>query len=288
MTSIHTPDKPLSELRNDRLAMLQDIAKELEGDVVFPVCFDATVQISTVMKSQTASLQRITHEVQKDPLITSKLLKLANSVTYNPSGQQIIDLGAAITRLGMEIARSTALACAMEQLVRSRELAAFETLAHDIWQHSLRTAMCARVIAMRLTRVNPELAMLAGLVHDLGAFFLLDRANRYPELHERPKTVEYLVAQWHESIGTILLDNLGLPEEVIEGVRENDQPRPTVENPRTLSDVIYVANLFAGGLEEIRHLDLPGQIEPVELTLPKYLDLKPEMDAACAEMMSLW
>lgn len=288
MSALNTPDKSISELHDQRLAMLQDIAKELEGDVIFPVCFDATIQISAVMKSSTASIQRVTHEIQKDPLITAKLLRLANSMAFNPSGVKVVDLASAVTRLGMENARSVALACAMEQLMRSRDMVAFEDISKAIWQHSLRTAMIARVIARQLTRVNPEIAMLAGLVHDLGAFYLLDRARHYPELVERPKTVAYLVAQWHESIGTILLDNLGLPEEIIEGVRENDQPRPTIENPRTLSDVIYVANLFAGGLEEIRLLDLPVEVEPAELTLPKYLALKDEMDAACADMLSIW
>ncbi|WP_157670460.1 HDOD domain-containing protein [Chitinibacter sp. GC72] len=288
MSILQYANKTPEQLHDERLSMLIDIAKELENEVIFPTCFDASVQISTVMKSKTASVQRIVHEIQKDPLITAKLLKLANSVVYNPMGNMVLDLGSALARLGMETARSTALACAMQQLVRSRELSAFDDTANWFWIHSLKTAMIARVIARRLTRVNPEIAMLAGLVHDLGAFFMLDRAGRYPELSERPKTVEYLVAQWHESVGTILLDSLGLPEEVVAAVNEIDQPRPFIDTPRNLSEVIYVANLFAGGFAEMQKLDLPDLHEPKELSHAKYTDLCSEMDEACQEMISMF
>lgn len=288
MSILQYAHKTPEQLHDERLSMLIDIAKELENEVVFPTCFDASVQISMVMKSKTASIQRIAFEIQKDPLITAKVLKLANSIVYNPSGKSVIDLGSALTRIGMETARSTALACAMQQLARSRELTAFDDAANWYWTHSLKTAMIARVIARRLTRVNPEVAMLAGLVHDLGAFFMFDRAGRYPELSERPKTVEFLVAQWHESVGNILLDSLGLPEEVVAAVNEIDPPRPFIDTPRNLGEVIYVANLFAGGFDEMQKLDLPDLQEPQELNHPKYTDLRSEMDEACQEMISIF
>ena len=64
-------------------------------------------------------------------------------------------------------------------------------------------------------RINPDQAFLAGLVHDLGAFYMLYRAAQYEELRMRPDTVKYLMLQWHEGIGVSLLNALGLPEEII-------------------------------------------------------------------------
>jgi HD-like signal output (HDOD) protein len=288
MPNLQFANKSTNQLHDERFAMLEDIAKELEYDVIFPICFDAAVQISCAMKSKTTSLQRIAHEIQKDPLITAKLLQLANSVVYNPTGTPVVDIGNALARLGMTTARAVALACAMLQLTRSRDLALFDDYSKQLWLHSLKTAMIARVIAKRLTRVNPDIAMLAGLVHDLGAFFLVNRASRYPELIERPTTVEFLIAQWHESVGTILLDSLDLPEEIIDAVKEIDFPRSFIEAPRTLSDVVYLANLFAGGFAEIQMLDIADLAEPKELSYAKYTDLSDEMDDACQEMISLF
>ncbi|MBM5570414.1 MULTISPECIES: HDOD domain-containing protein [Deefgea] len=289
MTTMLSEDKTSSELHDQRFAMLEDIAKELDGDTVFPICFDIAIEIGRAMKNPNASIQQIALEVQKDPLITSKIIKLANSVTYNPSGRNIVDISNAVVRLGMGTARSVALACAMDQMSRSAQLAPFEAQSKNWWLHSLKSAAIARVLCKQLApRINPDMAFLAGLVHDLGAFFMLDRAGRYPELLERPKTVDYLVAQWHDSIGTVLLDTLGLPDEIIDAVRDNDLPRPTVTQLRKLSDVIYVANLFAGGLDEINKQDLPESFDPAELDDPQYTRLIDEMNEACAEVLNIF
>ncbi|QZA79949.1 HDOD domain-containing protein [Deefgea piscis] len=289
MTMTATENKSSTELRDQYLAMLEDIAKELDGNTIFPVCFDISIQIGAAMKDPNASIQKIASEVEKDPLITTKLLKLANSASYNPSGRAIVNIENAVIRLGMGVARSAALACAMDQLSRSAQLAPFEAQSRLWWQHSLKTAAIARVLCKHLApRLNPEVAFLAGLVHDLGAFFMLDRAGRNPELLERPKTVEYLVAQWHDSIGTVLLDTLSLPEEIIEAVRDNDLPRPPTTQLRRLTDVIYVANLFAGGLEEINKQDLPEAFVPTELNDPQYTNLINEMNEACQEILSVF
>ncbi|MBE9608144.1 HDOD domain-containing protein [Chitinilyticum piscinae] len=283
-----SPDKPAEALRADRLAMLQEIAKDLENEVVFPVNFDVTVKMGAVLREADASPSRVARFLEKDPLVVLKLFKAAHRRRDRlGSASPVLSTDEALALLGMGEVRRIVGDCAREQLSRSRELAAFEEEAYFIWQHSLRTAAIARVLAARLTRVNPLEAFLAGLVHDLGAFYLLDRTRLYPELLERPKTVVYLVAQWHESVNTILLDSLGLPAELIEGVRDHEEPRPPVENPRTLNDVIYLANRFAGGLTELHFQDVQVPSEPVELLLPKFAELRPEWEGACTALLDL-
>lgn len=289
MSEHQSPDLAGQKLNEQRFHILERIANDMGGNIVFPVCFEITAKISLVMRSNSASIQKIAVEVQKDPLVTTKLLKLANSVTYNPTNATTVDLHTALLRVGMEATRALALACAMEQMSQSKEVSPFEAFSREILAHSLKTAVIAKLLVQRLNaRLNADTAFLAGLVHDLGAFYILHHAARYPELVERPDSVKYLVAQWHESIGVILLDALGLPAEVVEAVADHDFPRNRVENLRTLSDAVYVANLFADGFGEMNKLDTPDLHLPDELADPKYVDLKPEMDAACEEILSTW
>lgn len=289
MDTPKTANITATQLRNERFRLLEDIAKELEGEIVFPTCFDVSARISEVMRNEEASLQRIAQEVQYDPLVTSKILRFANSALFNPTGYSITDMDSALSRIGLQTARSVALACALAQLAKTNDVSVFADMLKEQLEHSLKTAAIARVLARQLTpRINPESALLAGLVHNLGAFFMLNRVANYPELRERPDTVRYLVAQWHESIGTVLLDSLGLPEEVIVAVKEVGIPRPRISNPRTLSDIIYIANLFAGGFAQMQRLDLPDLEEPAELQDPRFTSFKAEMDEACAEMLRLW
>ena len=130
-----------------------------------------------------------------------------------------------------------------------------------------------------MTRINPEEAMLAGMVHDIGAFYMIHRAAQYEELVLRPDTTKYLIIRWHESIGHSLAVALGLPAEIAEAMIDHDQPRPIPDTPRTFADVVYIANLLAGGRFE--WLDIsPDIVEAETLKLNAISErLKNEIDA---------
>lgn len=256
--------------------ILEDIAKDLSGEVNFPTYLDASLTVRNILKDPLVSIDKVTQVVSVEPLISAKLLRLANSVMYNRSGQNLSDLRQAIARVGFETVRTTSLSVAMEQMLRSRNLSAFEDIARLTWEHSVQVAAIARVLARRLGRINPEDAMLAGMVHDIGVFYLLYRAAEYPEYRDNRQTLIDLVIGWHESIGESLLNTLGLPEHIINAVREHDQLKH-VANPCTLADILYFANLLAGGNFEWLGMESdPGKTEQAAADRARYEDLVEE------------
>jgi len=284
--SSNDDDKTGEALKAQRFQMLEDIANELAGEVVFPTYFDAVLRLRKVLHDPDQPLSAIAGAISVEPLISAKLLQLANSAAFNPAGREVVDLQSAIARLGINAVRSAAMAIVMTQLLRAKGMAEFSTLTEMLWDHSIRTAAAARVIARRMTRINPEEAMLAGLIHDLGAFYMLYRATQYEELRHRPDSVKYLIIQWHESIGVSLLGALGLPEEIIQATEDHDRLRPPPSPPRTLTDVVYVANMLAGGHFEwtMQGCPLPpGNLAALDAI---YGELQPEIDAQQAEMRS--
>lgn len=224
--------------------ILEDIARDLSGDINFPTCMDAAILVRNTLSDPMANIERVVQVVGIEPLISSKLLRLANSVSYNPSGKRVTDLATAIGRLGFEVVRTTSLAVAMDQMLKSRNLAAYDDLAHQAWEHSLQVAAVSRVLARRIGRVKPDEAMLAGLVHDIGVFYLLFRAAEYAEYRDNREAMINLIRGWHESIGESLLHILGLPDHITEAVRDHDQPQ-NIEAPSSIRDVLYFANLLA-------------------------------------------
>lgn len=249
-TPTEDKDKRGDALYEQRFQMLADIAKELSGDVIFPTYFDAILRLRTALDNPNLSMDGICKAIALEPLISAKLTHLANSVAFNPGGEPVVDLKHAIARLGLSTVRTTALAIALRQLMRSKSLAQFAAQMQSLWEHSIRSSAAARVLASRRTRLNPEEAMLAGLIHDLGAFYMLYRGSQYEELRHRPDSLRHLIIRWHESIGHSLLDALGLPSEIVEAIGDHDRPRPLPVELHTLSDVIYVANLLGGCRQE--------------------------------------
>ena len=266
--------------------ILQDIARDLSGDVNFPTCMDAAILVRNTLRDPYANLTRVVQVIGVEPLISSKLLKLANSVAFNPSGQTVSELSTAINRLGFEAVRTSSLAVAMDQMLKSRNLTAFDDISRNAWEHSLRVAAIARVLARRIGRINPDEAMLAGLVHDIGIFYLLYRATEYPEYRENPSAIIELICGWHEGIGESLLHILGLPDRITDAVRDHDSLQ-NVENPCSVRDVLYFANLLAGWDADW----LPAPVDEQEAAIraadrDRYADLVAEAEEDIAELRS--
>ena len=280
-------DKVGDALKAQRFQMLEDIARELSlGSVVFPTCFDAALRLRKELQNPDLPIPRMVKVVALEPLVATRLIQMAGSVLYSPDGTPARDLQAAIHRLGVELVRTTALAIAMSQLLRAKETAVFGDFAKALWGHSIRTAAATRLLAQTYTRINPDQALLAGLVHDLGAFYMLYRAAQYEELRVRPGTVKHVMLQWHEGIGVSLLSALGLPEDIVNAVTDHDQPRSLPEPLRTLGDLVYVGNLLAGSHLEWFGPDAGietagGQVDAVRSL---YAELLPQIEADSLEM----
>lgn len=280
-------DKVGAELNAQRFKMLEDIARDLAGEVVFPTCFDAALHLRKELQKPDASIARIAKIVGMEPLIAAKLMNIANSVLYNPGGAPVLNLPAAISRLGVNLVRTTALAVAMGELLRSKEVAVFTELTHALWEHSIKAAVAMHVLARTCTRINPDEAFLAGLVHDLGAFYMIYRAAQYPELRARPESMKHLIVHWHESIGVTLLYALGMPAEIVEATVDHDQPRPAPASVRTLADIVYVGNVLAGTHFEWLYQDYDPEHGQIGLLRELYADVLPEIDDASRDMLAL-
>ena len=283
-------DKVGEALKAQRFQMLEDIARELSsGSVVFPTCFDAALRLRKELQNPDLPIPRMVKVVALEPLVATRLMQMAGSVLYSPDGTPARDLQAAIHRLGVELVRTSALAIAMSQLLRAKETAVFGDFAKALWGHSIRTAAATRLLAQTYTRINPDQALLAGLVHDLGAFYMLYRAAQYEELRVRPGTVKHVMLQWHEGIGVSLLSALGLPEDIVNAVTVHDQPRSLPDPLRTLGDLVYVGNLLAGS-----HLEWFGQDAgidaaggQVDAVRSLYAELLPQIEADSLEMQAV-
>lgn len=282
-----SPDKTGDALKAQRFQMLEDIAKELSGEVIFPTCFDIILDLRKVLNDPDLDMAEIASAIAVEPLISAKLLHLANSVAFNPGSRQIVDLKAAITRLGLNAVRTAAMNIVMTQMLRAKGMSHFAEISHTLWEHTIQTAAAARILAQNATvRLNADEAMLAGMLHDLGAFYMLYRATQYEELRSRPDTVKYLMAQWHESIGVSLLNALGIPDEIVEATIDHDHPRPVPPTIRNLSDVVYVANALSGThFEWLVQEDVQNR-EQQSAVVEIYGHMQAEIDALATEMRS--
>ena len=241
--------------------ILEDIAKDLSWEeITFPTFLDITFQVRTALKDPNLSVDQLARLVGAEPLMSAKIIRMANSVALNPSGREVADVKNGIVRVGMEAVRTVSFAVAMEQLLKSKQMQPFEGLSRRLWEHTAHVAALARVLARKVARINGDEAMFTGLVHDIGVFYLMSRAAGFPELVADKAELHGLLVGWHDNIGHALLTALGSPEQVVLAVQEHETDRE-IKAVRSLSDVIYVANKIANRTSSWRDPEYDAAID---------------------------
>lgn len=245
--------------------VLEDIAKDLSGDeITFPTFLDITFQVRTALKDPNLNVDQLAKLVGAEPLMSTKIIRMANSVALNPSGREIADVKNGIIRVGMEAVRTVSFAVAMEQLLKSKQMQPFEGISQRLWEHTAHVAALARVLARKVAKINGDEAMFTGLVHDIGVFYLMSRAAGFPELVADKAELHALLVGWHDNIGHALLSALGSPESVLVAVQEHETDRE-IKEIKTLSDVLYVANKIANRTAGWRDPQFDGAVDTTML-----------------------
>lgn len=224
---------------------LQEIAADLSsGDITFPTFLDATLKVRMALKSPSLTAEELARIVVSEPLLSVKVIRLANSVALNPAGKPVTDVKNAVVRVGFSSIRTLAITVAMDQLLQAKEMEPYAARTRALWEHCIEVAALSFVIARHMTKLNPHEAMFAGLVHDIGQFYLLSRASKWPELAANAAELGKLIYEWHTSVGHAVLSALTMPEDVILAVDEHELPMREPQ-PRTLTHVVSLANEMA-------------------------------------------
>ena len=173
----------MEEFQSQIDAFAEQIEQELrDGVLSFPTVFDLSLRIKRLADSPESSLTDIANAVKAEPVLAAKVIRMANTLSMNPYRGEISSLKEAITRIGLSTLRCLAFAVAAEQLARDHRSRQMRLVATGLWMHAIDVASWAFAFARERERANPDGAMLAGLMLDIGQFYLLARAARYPAL----------------------------------------------------------------------------------------------------------
>lgn len=204
--------------------LLEQIARELSApDVVFPTSFELTLHVQSLLKNPDVTIEKLAELIQTEPLMSTKIIAYANSVALRGSGGEVTDLNTAILRVGFDAVRTVSYTLSVEQIIRSKHMQPFQQMSNTIWEHSLGVAAIARLLARR-QRMNGEKAFFMGMIHDIGAFYLLFRCSQDAELAANRDELVDLVFQWHDGIGHALLSAMNQPEDILTAIQDHEAP----------------------------------------------------------------
>jgi HD-like signal output (HDOD) protein len=236
--------------RMSALTFLAGLANEVsKGTVNLPSFPDVVMRIREALSEPEVKLADIVKIVGTEPRLSARLLQVANSAAFNPTGRQLTDLRAAITRLGHRPVQSAAMSFAVKQLQLAPSLRAISKPLNVLWEKSITVAAICQVIARR-TRVSPEEAFLTGLLHGIGRLYIMVRSvSQADSLFKDPDFLE-MIDNWHPGIGKAVLENWGFDAVLCETLGNQRDYNHSGRNEADLTDILVTSIVLARVLRE--------------------------------------
>jgi HD-like signal output (HDOD) protein len=228
----------------NRLETFGLIAAQAErGDISFPTSVNAVLRLQLALDDPACHLDEAIKLVLGEPQLAARTVALANAAAFNGGGGPVVtSVRAALARVGMRSLKLLVTSLVVRQFGSRIKDPGVRAKAEQLWQHTAHVAAFARVLAKQLTYVDQDTAVFAAIVHEVGGFYLLSRADEFPGLLDADP--ENWMALCEEVVSAEVLKKLAVPEpvrEAIGGMRRGLMGMP----PVNLMDTLLLANKLA-------------------------------------------
>ena len=223
------------------LELREDIEK---NRIKLPTLPAISLEALLVVNDAGSSMADVARIISKDTSMAARLVRYANSPLYSGINK-VTSVKTAITRIGFDAVKHAILSLAMKDVLTSAYKPIQERM-ESLWAHSVKVASIATMLATRFTHLNKDEAMLAGLIHDVGAIPILIKAKDYPALTDNEKNLDKVIHALHMLIGKLLLQHWNFDKTLIAVAATHDKlDRKPASDKVDYVDIIQVANILS-------------------------------------------
>ncbi len=191
--------------------------------------------------SSAADLEKI---ISKDAALTARLIRYANSPLYRGINA-VAAIKLAITRIGFQRVKNAVYAVSMKEVFRT-PIKTIEKRMENLWAHSVKVGAHAAILAKEHMRLDPDVALVAGLVHDIGHIPLLIKACEYDELTRNTDYLDRLLRKLHPQVGSTIVKRWKFDPMIVAVAAEHENlARDPGSAPVDYVDLVQVANILA-------------------------------------------
>ncbi len=274
------------EKENVRDIINQIVEKFKRDQINLPVLPKVVNDIQRVIRNPTSTAEDIAKLIERDAVISLRLLTTANSPMYRGT-DKINTVRQAVPRLGLKQTQSIVNAIASKNLYQT-DNEQHSAVMEKLWLHSLATAYAAKAVAKKLSLAEEEKYFLMGLSHDIGKILLLKATDIVSKDSEKLDMAELLksIQDVHTDFGSALLQRWKFPAEFAQVAKMHDDK----EFYESTQQPILIVNLAsriasAAGYGVTLDEEPSEEVQPAELKSARMLSLeKDALDEVCEEV----
>ncbi|SFP00235.1 HDOD domain-containing protein [Pseudomonas borbori] len=189
----------------------QELIKAIDNDdLVLPTLPEVALKVREAAEDPDIGIPQISKVIGNDAALTARIIKVVNSPLLR-TNKEITDLQMAVSRLGINYTCNLATGLAMEQMFQATS-DVVDRKMREVWNKSTEIAGICHVLCKHYTRLLPDQATLAGLVHQIGVLPILTYAEDHNELLADSISLNHVIEQIHPLIGDKILRTWDFPE----------------------------------------------------------------------------
>ncbi|MFN3505643.1 MAG: HDOD domain-containing protein [Caldimicrobium sp.] len=257
---------------SDKRKEVRKKIRKLEG---LPTLPPIVQKLNSMIEDERVSLNQIAELIEKDQVITTKVLRLANSAFYG-FPKKVSTVNQAMMLLGINVLKILIMTSSIFEIIHKEDV--------GLWEHSIGVAACAKLIAEKIGLSEHQEIATGGLLHDLGRVIQMvafkEEFEMIKELvskgEEPLKAERSVLGIDHAEMGAFLMYQWNLPERLIEAV----QAHHFIENAKKYKKeaaCLHLADtiVHARGFGKTLHVKIPPfQSQGLKLLKLSLVDLK--------------
>jgi two-component system, cell cycle response regulator len=213
----------------------KDILEKLISGYALPSLSNIAVKLIELASDDSSSMDELANLIEKDPSLTIRVLKLANSAFLKPA-YPITTVKQAVIRIGFHHLRILALSLSLKDTFPMGKVGSMNY--EQFWRVSLYRGLLAKSLANILKLCEPEEAFVGGLTLEIGFLIYFDMflkgKDDYINLGIYPLESLLTLEQEkhginHREIGEIALQHWKFPDKIIECQPYYGQEKDVIE-----------------------------------------------------------
>lgn len=269
--------------KNETAFQSQDLLQKINTLPGLPAI---VMKIRKVLASPDASAKDVEQVIKMDPVITGRILKLANSA-YIGLPRSVSSLKNAVVILGRQRIYSLIMGSSVFSLFKRDGYHSFTGI--NFWKHSVIVALVAESIAAHSSRrmpIDSGEVFTAGILHDIGKLVLgVFDPERMAATYRRAietGTAFYMNETEHYAhtvLGSLVAEKWNFPSDLVNAILYHHTPQRDSMSKRCVR-IIYVADVMAHvlGINTVPQECVPSLDEEIV----SHLGLEPEALRAIA------
>lgn len=230
---------------NIQNALIEKILEDITNNrLEFPMLPEIAIRVRKLVDDPNTSTSQLAKAISTEPVLTTRLIRVANGAMFG-NLPRVDNPASAVKRMGYLLVKNLVTSFTLRTLNQNKLPAPLKKELQIHWQHNTKVAALSHVIAKKFTNLNPEEAMMAGLLHDIGVLPILTCAKSFPEFVQKPALLEAVIQRLHSELGRIILQSWRFPQAFIDAASHHEDLLYMNTADVNYLDVVIIANLHS-------------------------------------------